>query len=225
MFRRSDENTRCSAPTLGRCAAVCGSAQRDVEHIYAHALRWWRERRSELADRAARCVWCANGGGSRLRCNSLPPPDGGFCAGAQPSSAATRDEGRWKMLPLAVRLTARLPSPRPQLHSCASARCVPSRSPGAQRGGRDLLVLNSRSGSPYACAFDPVKLPLAEPGAASYAYLGGDRTVLSGEATLTLPREEGASRPLPLRRLTTDCYASAPPSLLPPLHPTLHPQP
>ena len=62
---------------------------------------------------------------------------------------------------------------------------------GAEYGGHDLLVLNSRDGAPYACPFEPITLPLGGVAAQSHAYLGGGATKRSGEVTLTLPREEG----------------------------------
>ena len=52
-------------------------------------------------------------------------------------------------------------------------------------------MLNSRDGTPYACPFEPITLPLGGVAAQSHAYLGGGATKRSGEVTLTLPREEG----------------------------------
>ena len=79
-------------------------------------------------------------------------------------------------------------------HPSSLPRCCCTLSqitPGAEYGGHDLLVLNSRDGTPYACPFEPITLPLGGVAAQSHAYLGGGATKRSGEVTLTLPREEG----------------------------------
>ena len=114
------------------------------------------------------------------------------CTPSRQRRSHYRKIARSPALRLPSRASTHSPHSSPTIPHCSHAAAALSpKLLGAEYGGHDLLVLNSRDGTPYACPFEPITLPLGGVAAQSHAYLGGGATKRSGEVTLTLPREEG----------------------------------